>query len=68
MLLRKKWALIGFAMSLLGTLSQTVYIYFLSSAIDVVGTAVIIMPLVGITICVALIIFAKSAVSKCWIH
>ncbi|MCZ6502090.1 MAG: hypothetical protein O6945_06195, partial [Gammaproteobacteria bacterium] len=68
MLLRKKWALIGFIISLLGTLSQTGYIYFLSDALNVIGMTAVIMPLVAITICVALIIFARSATSKYWIN
>ncbi|SMF04061.1 hypothetical protein SAMN02745866_00327 [Alteromonadaceae bacterium Bs31] len=68
LLLRKKLVLIGFLISLVGTLSQTGYVYFLSDAFNVIGLAAVIMPLVGITICVALIIFTKSAVSKGWIH
>jgi hypothetical protein len=67
LLLKKKWALTGFAISLIGTLGQTSYIYFLSDATSVIGAMAIIMPLVAITLCLALIFFVKSAVSKSWI-
>ena len=67
LLLRKKWALIGFVISLSGTLSQTGYIYFLSDAINTMGSMAVIMPLVGITICLVLIIVSKFSISKHWI-
>ena len=67
LLIKKKWAFIGFSLSLIGTLSQTSYIYFFSDAVSVTGESAVIMPLVGITICVALILFTRSAALKDWL-
>jgi hypothetical protein len=68
LLLRKKWALPFFAASLLGVLSQTFYIYFLSDAISTMGTAALVMPLVAILIGLGMIWLAKSAISRGWLR
>lgn len=67
LLLRRQWALVGFGISLLGTLSQTAYVYFMSDAISIMGTPAIVMPLVAIAICVAIILVTKSATAKNWL-
>ena len=64
LLLRKKWALPLFAVSILGVLSQTFHIYFLSDAISTMGTPAVVMPLVAILIGIGMIVLAKSAISK----
>jgi hypothetical protein len=68
LLLRKRWALPLFSVSILGVLSQTFYVYFLSDAISVMGAPAIVMPLLAIVIGIGLIIIAKSAISKEWLR
>ena len=68
LLLRKKWALPLFVVSILGVLSQTFHVYFLSDAISVMGTPAIVMPLVAISIGIVMIVLAKSAISKGWLR
>ena len=67
LLLRKKLALPLFIVSLVGVLSQTTYVYFLSNSIATIGTPAVVMPLVAIMICVGLIILVKSSMSKRWL-
>lgn len=68
LLLRKSWALPSLTVSLVGVLSQTFYIYFLSDAIDSMGAPAIIMPLLAIAICATMILLAKAAKSKQWLR
>lgn len=68
LLLRKKWALPLFVISLLGVLSQTFYVYFLSDAISTMGAPAIVMPLLAILISVVMIGLAKSAASRNWLR
>jgi len=68
LLLRKKWALPLFAVSLLGVLSQTFHIYFLSDAISTMGTPAVVMPLVAIVIGTGMIVLAKTAAAKGWLR
>ena len=64
LLLRKKWALTLFVVSILGVLSQTFHVYFLSDAISTMGAPAVVMPLVAVVIGMGMISFAKSAISK----
>jgi hypothetical protein len=68
LLLRKKWALPLFIVSIVGVLSQTTYIYFLSDSITTVGMTAVVMPLVAILIGIGLITLAKSSKSKGWLR
>ena len=68
LLLRKKWALPLFVVSILGVLSQTFHVYFLSDAISTMGTPAVVMPLVAIVIGVGMIVLARSAISKGWLR
>lgn len=68
LLLRKKWALPLFIISLVGVVSQTAYIYFFSDAISIMGMFAIVMPLVAIGIGIGLTIFSSVAISKNWLH
>lgn len=67
LLIRKKWALPLFVVSLAGVLLQTAYVYFLSDAISIMGTPAIVMPLVAIVIGIGLIIFSSTSISKGWL-
>jgi hypothetical protein len=64
LLLRKKWALTLFVVSILGVLSQTFHVYFLSDAIKTMGAPAVVMPLLAILIGMGMIGFTKSAISK----
>ena len=68
LLLRKRWALALFVISLLGVLAQTTYIYFLSNSVALMGWMAIVMPLVAIAIGAGLIVHARSSVSKGWLR
>lgn len=66
LLLRKKWALPLFCISIVGVLCQTFYIYFLSDAIRIMGAPAIVMPLVAIVIGVGMIVLARVSMSEGW--
>mgnify|MGYP001210635866 FL=1 len=68
LLLRTKWALPLFAVSILGVLSQTFHVYFLSDAISAMGTPAVVMPMLAILIGIGMIVLAKSAISKGWLR
>ena len=68
LLLRKKWALPLFVISILGVLAQTSNIWFLTDAISAMGAPAIVMPLVAIIIGTGMIVIAKSAISKGWLR
>ena len=63
-LLKKKWALPLFTISILGTLAQTANLWFLTDAISAMGALAIVMPLVAIIIAAAMILIAKGAITK----
>ena len=67
-LFRRSWALPLFVVSILGVLSQTFDIYFLSDAIDTMGTPAVVMPLVAIVIGTLMIVLAKSAIARRWLR
>jgi len=68
LLLRKKWALPLFVVSILGVLSQTLHVYFLSDAVSTLGTPAVVMPLLAILIGIGMIVLAKSAIPKGWLR
>ena len=68
LLLRKKWALPLFVVSILGVLSQTSHIFFLTDAVSTLGAPAVAMPLLAILIGIGMILLAKSAISKAWLR
>ncbi len=68
LLLRKKWALLLFIVSTLGVLCQSIYIWFLSDAIDVMGAMAIVMPVVALAIGVTMILFSKMSIARGWLN
>lgn len=68
LLIRRNWALPLLILSLLGVISQTFYIYFLSDAISSMGAPAVIMPLLAIAITVCMILLARSAKSRHWLR
>ena len=68
LILKKRWALLLFIISIVGVLMQTFYVYFLSEAVSLMGAPAIVMPLIAIIIGSGLIFLAKLSVSKRWIN
>ena len=64
LLLRKKWAITAFIISLIGVLAQNVYQFFLSNTFEVMGTSAMILPVIIIIISVLLILFLKNTLKK----
>lgn len=66
LLMLRKWAWVLFGVSLLGTLAQTTNLWFLTDAVDVMGTPAIVMPLVQIvTVVVMLFLSMPRPESAC---
>lgn len=65
---KKKWAFIMFLISIMGVLSQSFYIWFISDAIKIVGQPALVMPIVGMVIGVVLVVFSRYAITKNWIR
>ena len=68
LLLRKKWAMPLFVISILGVLAQTSNIWFLTDAIKAMGAPAVVMPLVAMIIGAAMIALSKSAIRKHWLR
>lgn len=68
LLLRRKWALPLFAVSLLGVLGQTTYIWILSDAISVMGAFAVGAPMMSIVIGAGMIGVTKSARARGWLR
>jgi hypothetical protein len=68
LLLRKKWALPSFVVSILGVVSQTFHIWLRSDAISVMGVSAFVAPLVAILIGVGMIVLTKSAIANGWLR
>ena len=66
--IKKKWALLLFAISLLGVIGQTAYIWLGSVAINMMGSAAIIMPMIAILISIIMIAFAKMGITRAWLR
>ncbi len=67
LLLRKKWAVPVFLISLIGIVGQQIYNFFLSNTFEVVGSGAMFLPIMVVIIGVALWLFARSSVAKNWI-
>lgn len=67
LLSKKKWAFILFCLSMIGVLSQTSYVWFVSDAITAMGKPAIVMPLVALAIGVVMIVFSRFGINKGWL-
>lgn len=67
LLLRKSWAIPTLMVSLAAVLVQDINTFFLANTIEVYGRAVVVMPIIVITIGVALIWFARKSREEVWI-
>lgn len=68
LLMRAKWAIPVFVISLLGVIAQQCYMYFFSDTLKVMGGGAMVMPTMVLIICIALIWFAKRALSRGWLR
>lgn len=69
LLLRKKWAVGLFGLSLLAVLVQMGYSWFATDSIEVFGTVMgIVMPLVVIVVAIFLYFYSKGASQKGWLR
>lgn len=67
LLLRKKWATIAFAISLVGILVQQTHSFFLSDALEVYGNAGLFFPLFILAMGIFAIWFSRYAARQRWI-
>ncbi|MFH6603817.1 hypothetical protein ACEZ3G_10045 [Maribacter algicola] len=67
LLMRKKWAVPVFLISLIGIVGQQIYNFFLSNTFEVVGSGAMFLPIMVVVIGVALWLFARSSAAKNWI-
>ncbi len=68
LIIKKKWAVPLFLISLLGIIVQMVYNFFLSNNMEVYGPGGYIMPIVVIIIGIFLYMYSKKAKSNGWIN
>ncbi len=68
LLMRKKWALSVFVISLFGVFGQMTYQFFLSETFEVMGNQFMIMPIAVILIAIALVFFSRSSIQKTWLR
>lgn len=67
LLLRKRWAITAFIISLVGIVIQQTHIFFLSDSLEVYGTGGLILPLVVLVAGIASIWFSRYAAQQRWI-
>lgn len=67
LLLKKSWARIFFILSLVGILLQNYYSFFVSDAMEAIGSAAYIMPTIVITIGVLLLFLSRKGMEKGWL-
>ena len=68
LLLKNKWALPLFVVSILGVISQTFHIWLRSDAINVMGVFAVVAPLVAMLIGAGMIVLTKWAIAKGWLR
>ncbi|UII80493.1 hypothetical protein [Flagellimonas sp. CMM7] len=67
LLLRKKWARPLLLLSVLGSIVLNIHTFFLSTALEVMGSNIVIMPIVVIVFGIYLVFFAKKGIQKGWL-
>jgi hypothetical protein len=68
LLMRAKWALPMFLISLAGILAQQFYMYFLSNTVEVVGPSGLVLPILVLVTAIALIPLSRMAIGKHWLN
>ncbi len=67
LVLRKKWCVPMFVISLLGVLAQNVYFFFLSDTLKVMGNEALVMPIIVVLIAIFLVLLSMWAQSRHWL-
>ena len=67
LLLKKKWAVPIFVISLIGIVAQVSYNLFKSNNIELYGTQAILFPIIILLIGIALVFFSRKAAAKQWL-
>ena len=67
LLLKKKWAVPIFVISLIGIVAQVSYNLFMSNNIELYGTQAILFPIIILAIGIALVFFSRKAAAKQWL-
>lgn len=68
LLLRQRWAIWAFAVSLIGILVQMSHSFFMSNNFEVYGPGGAVMPIMVIAIGIALFIFSRQWAQKGWLR
>ncbi len=69
MLIKKKWAVPIFGISMLAVLVQMGYNWFATDAIEVMGTVMgVVMPLIVVAVAIFLYFYSKGAAGRGWLR
>ncbi|WP_290627345.1 hypothetical protein [Altibacter sp.] len=68
LLIRKRWAIPMFLISLVAVLVQMLYWLLATAAMDVYGTGAVVMPLLVIIVAIFLYYYSKGAAQKGWLR
>lgn len=68
LLLGKNWAFPLFIISMIGVVCQSLYVWFLSDAINVIGMVAVLMPLLAVVIGIVMIVFSKLSIARGWLR
>ncbi|GGW81653.1 hypothetical protein [Alteromonas halophila] len=64
MLLRQRWAVAAFYLSLIGLIAQDIHLFLLSDAVAIYGATVPVMQTLVLLIAIALILWSRKASSR----
>jgi hypothetical protein len=67
LLLRKKWAIVLFALSLIGILAQDFGLFVLADGVKLAGPAAVAMQAVVLVIGVWLLVFSRKSAARGWL-
>lgn len=68
LLLRRKWAVSLFLISMLAVIVQMGYWLFATDAMEVYGTEAVVMPAIVIIVAIFLYFYSKGAAKKTWLR
>ena len=68
LLMRKRWAVPLFIISLVAVIIQDIHGFVISNAIEVWGTGAMVMPTVVLIVGIALIFYSRTANAKGWLN
>jgi hypothetical protein len=68
LLMRRRWAIGAFALSLVGVFIQFGHTFFISNAVEVLGPGIAVMPIFVAVIGLLLFLFSRSWASRGWLR